>query len=384
MSDKITFSRNKTIFLSVILISFVFGFLEIASYFYISKYSETGAFDNRQVNNIFHPFRGWQAPENERIKISKPFFNYSDEKFVETDKDGRVDTPLHYENPDIKIAILGGSTVFGVGSSSNATTVPASLEQQIFDKFEIKAEVTNLGVRGYNSFQELMTLHEYLLKNSADIVIALSGINDAKYASENDDIQYSLIQREVFDASVPLVRKAQRQQPIIINPAGYLRKISSFIDLSFRVLYQIIGQPTYYKSKKHEENNMDFANISKASEISIRNYKMMQTLTESIDGKFIFALQPSSYSWIRFPGNIDYVKKNIEYFTKNRMYMTSFFDALARPAGNLNILDLRTVMDDIEAAPYADSVHYTDLGAQRIADVLSDHLKPLMEQFLKR
>jgi hypothetical protein len=60
------------------------------------------------------------------------------------------------KNPKIRIAVLGGSSIFGVGSTSNATNIPSQIESKLNNKYKIKAEVTNLAVRGYNSFQELI------------------------------------------------------------------------------------------------------------------------------------------------------------------------------------------------------------------------------------
>ena len=214
---KIKMTIRRTVLFSLLVLILFFGVLETVSYFLISNFAETSTFSNRQINNIFHPYRGWVAPKSSKIKTSKPFFEYPSETFVETDEHGRVITPLQFKNPDIRIAVLGGSSVFGVGSTSSANNVPSQLENKLFKNHQIKSEVINLAVRGYNSFQELVTLHEFLLSNQVDIVIALSGFNDARYARDNDDIKYSLIQRQVFDVSVPLVRKAQRQQPIVLN-----------------------------------------------------------------------------------------------------------------------------------------------------------------------
>ena len=144
-----------------------------------------------------------------------------------------------------------------------------------------------------------------MLNNKVDIIIAVSGFNDAKFGLVNDDIKYSLIQREVFDVSVPLVRKAQRQQPIVVNLEGYLREFSYLMDIGFRILYRVIGQPNY---PVEHQNYIDIDNIPQRVKISIRNYQMMKKLAETTGAYFIFALQPSAYSWSKFPGNVSYLK----------------------------------------------------------------------------
>ena len=373
-------TKRRTVFFSLLILILFFGVLETVSYFLISNFAETGTFSSRQINNIFHPYRGWVPPKNAKIKTSKPFFEYPNETYVQTNQYGHVITPLQVKNPEIRIAVLGGSSVFGVGSTSNATNIPSQLESKLNNKYKIKAEVTNLAVRGYNSFQELVALHEFLLNNKVDIVIAVSGYNDAKFGLDNDDIKYSLIQREVFDVSVPLVRKAQRQKPIAVNLEGYFREFSYLMDIGFRILYRVIGQPNF--PVKHQ-NNIDIDNIPERVEISIRNYQMMKKLAETTGAYFIFALQPSAYSWSKFPSNVSYLKNRIDEERINRIYMNRFAELLSKSSESLNIIDLRSLMNDMTTRPYVDSIHYTNAGAERIADFLSNHVQNLVKTNIK-
>ena len=377
---KMKMTIRRTVFFSLLIFVLIFGVLETVSYFLISSFAETGTFSNGQINSIFHPYRGWETPKNAKIKTSKLFFEYPNETFVETDEHGRAITPLQSKNPDIKIAILGGSSVFGVGSTSNATNIPSQIESKLNNKYKIKAEVTNLAVRGYNSFQELVTLHEFLLNNKVDIVIAVSGYNDARFGLDNDDIKYSLIQREVFDVSVPLVRKAQRQEPIVLNLEGYFRSFSYFIDIGFRILYRVIGQPN---SPVERQNYIDIDNIPQRVKISIRNYQMMKKLAETTGAYFIFALQPSAYSWSKFPGNVSYMKNRIEGEKINQIYMNRFAELLSKSSESLNLIDLRSLMNDMMTSPYVDSTHYTDGGAEKIADFFSNHVQALVKTIIE-
>jgi len=377
---KMKMTTRRTVFFSLLILILFCGVLEIVSYFLISSFAETGTFSSRQINSIFHPYRGWVAPKNAKIKTSKPFFEYPNETYVQTDQYGHVITPLQVKNPEIRIAVLGGSSVFGVGSTSNATNIPSQLESKLNNKYKIKAEVTNLAVRGYNSFQELVTLHEFLLNNKVDIVIAVSGYNDARFGLTNDDIKYSLIQRKVFDVSVPLVRKAQRQQPIVVNLGGYLREFSYLMDIGFRILYRVIGEPN--QLVKHQ-NNINTDNIPQRVKISIRNYQMMKKLAETTGAYFIFALQPSAYSWSKFPGNVSYLKNRIEEERINRIYMNRFAESLSKSSESLNIIDLRSLMNDMTTRPYVDSIHYTNDGAEKIADFLSNHVQNLVKTIIK-
>ena len=353
-----------------------FLFLEGVSYLLIAKYAETGTFSERTINSVFHPFRGWVTPKNSLVKTSKPFFGYSKKTFVETDGDGWVVTPLSLEKPSIKIAILGGSSVFGVGSTSSAATIPSQLEYLLYHKFGVRSEVTNLGVRGYNSFQELVTLNEFLLTKKVDLVITLTGFNDAKISFDNDNIIFSLLPRHVFEVSVPLVRKAQKQQPVILNVEGFLRQHSYFFDISFRLLYRIIGQPNQLISRNFKE---DFESIEKRADITYRNYRMMKVLAEAAGAKFIFALQPSAYHLSDYPRDIAYLKNNLDGHKLRKKYIKKFLDILALRCADLNLYDLRGVLNDLQEKPFVDSIHYTDKAAAYLGDKLATHVTKLFK-----
>ena len=83
------------------------------------------------------------------------------------------------------------------------------------------------------------------------------------------------------------------------------------------------------------KNNIDIDNIPQRVKISIRNYQMMKKLAETTGAYFIFALQPSAYSWSKFPGNVSYLKNRIEEERINRIYMNRFAESLSKSSKSL-------------------------------------------------
>ena len=81
-----------------------------------------------------------------------------------------------------RIAMLGGSTTYGWGASSDETTIPALLEQYLRSSGLESLQVINAGVPGYISTQDLMQLQSQVLPLEPDIVILYTGVNDARYA----------------------------------------------------------------------------------------------------------------------------------------------------------------------------------------------------------
>jgi hypothetical protein len=113
-----------------------------------------------QVNNPFHPYLGYVHAPNITFEISK---GLSRKMSVATDENGYSITPSYsHVDPDITIIVTGGSTIFGVGSSDNSTTVPSILERLINQRLNKRAEVVNLALRGGQSFQEMLLVDPFL------------------------------------------------------------------------------------------------------------------------------------------------------------------------------------------------------------------------------
>ena len=80
-----------------------------------------------------------------------------------------------------RIFMVGGSTMFGAGASSDEATIPGML-QKIFDSDSSvqKIEVINAGFSGGNSNTELNLIKQKLVHYQPDLVIVYDGLNDLK------------------------------------------------------------------------------------------------------------------------------------------------------------------------------------------------------------
>ena len=79
-----------------------------------------------------------------------------------------------------RIFVIGGSTTYGSGSSSDAATIPGFL-QELFDNSEIskKIEVINAGIEGSTSIEDIYRIKNVLIDLEPDIVVLYQGNNDA-------------------------------------------------------------------------------------------------------------------------------------------------------------------------------------------------------------
>ena len=78
-----------------------------------------------------------------------------------------------------RIAVLGGSTAWGYGSSSDNTTVPGYLQAYFAERRpDLTIEVVNAGQPGYVSTQELIFFQRVIAPLEPDLVLLFDGYND--------------------------------------------------------------------------------------------------------------------------------------------------------------------------------------------------------------
>jgi hypothetical protein len=205
-------------FLFICLLVFIpLVIMELFSFAYIKLTSEKGTYRNRvnQVDNPYHPYLGYVHAPNSTYDISKAT---SGEGTLVTDENGYSVTPaFSYANPEITVAITGGSTIFGVGSSDNSTTVPSILEKLINERLKVQAEVVNLALRGSQSFQEMLLVDRFLAEKKADFVLAITGRNDASQAIEEPTVEGAFLKKHIWDNAVTLVHRAEKGDLMVIG-----------------------------------------------------------------------------------------------------------------------------------------------------------------------
>ena len=77
--------------------------------------------------------------------------------------------------------MVGGSTMFGAGATSDETTIPGYLQHLLSEKdFEFDIEVINSGIQGADSNTELNLIEQKLVTLSPDLIIIYDGWNDLR------------------------------------------------------------------------------------------------------------------------------------------------------------------------------------------------------------
>ena len=89
--------------------------------------------------------------------------------------------PIEKLDSTYRIFMLGGSTMFGYGATSDETTIPGYLQELFYrDYEEYDIQVINSGIQGADSFDELNLIKTKLLNYSPDMIIIYDGWNDLR------------------------------------------------------------------------------------------------------------------------------------------------------------------------------------------------------------
>ncbi|MBF0193630.1 MAG: SGNH/GDSL hydrolase family protein [Magnetococcales bacterium] len=370
---------------------------ETFSYFVIQRYSNT-------TGNPYHPYLGWTVKTN-AVRNSGTHCQHLETLStgkISTDEEGRSITPLSYDNPDVKLVITGGSTMFGIGSTDNATTASSLLEKIIFEKKGLKAEVYNLGVSGYQSFNEMLTLHRFFKYQDADFVLAISGRNDSQYAFDEQDIRSASLINSVWDKARIINQLEERHNPVYVGlrlVGLYLRSYSYSVQLLdktihlIRLKYASIGQHESLKGsilKDAAQQRSDlFDNIPKRAEITSQNYSMMNTLSNENNAKFLMLLQPTTFTKKHLT-NEEVKCSESRVHGPDRMsnkvlkiYESEFYKYFKTIKKSYIYHDHSEIMNNEKETAYIDMAHYNDLGALRVAQSAYGVLEPMLNDFIK-
>ena len=99
------------------------------------------------------------------------------------------DFSIEKSNSSYRIFMLGGSTMFGHGATSDKTTIPGYTQEFFENDFEeYNIQVINSGIQGADSFDELNMIKTRLLDYSPDMMVIYDGWNDLRENNSADTI----------------------------------------------------------------------------------------------------------------------------------------------------------------------------------------------------
>ena len=187
---------------------------------------------------------------------------------------------IEKDNSTYRIFMLGGSTMFGHGATSDETTIPGYLQESLQNEYEeYNIEVINSGIQGANSFDELNLIKTRLLDYSPNLLIIYDGWNDLRENNSSDTIYNNwnsmckLGQENEIDVMVAL-------QPI----AGFSAKPLTAQEMEFA------------KNGKDYENNLLIDSYKKYDAYT-KNLEKLDSCKVSLNLRDIFDNETSPIYW---------------------------------------------------------------------------------------
>ena len=259
-----------------------------------------------------------------------------------------------------RIFIVGGSTVFGSGSTSDDTTIPSFLQK----KFESihngkKIEILNAGIGSAYSYSEKYLIENDLMKFQPDLIIIYSGGNDA---NNRYGVEYTV-------PGLPI-----SQLTPYVEQTDFVGSVKKFIkEINYRspfVLMKIYtGMEQNFTPSKSTTNQVQELWTTRMGEICKAN--------NDVGIKTVILVQPMLGS-----GNKQLSTDEKILLEYSGAYMEDSIDILNKMAGSLveleNIChgtyDLRMIFDDVKEPLLFDHMHVTDLGNEIVAEEIYEIL----------
>lgn len=250
-----------------------------------------------------------------------------------------------------RIFVVGGSTAFGAGAGSNETTVAGFLERELNASGQPDGrqfEVVTAAACAWASAQERIVIENWLVDFQPDVVIALSGHNDAFWSAQNRNVNWFRgFQEEYFFT--------------LINAA-----VSQHQGRTFAAEIARDRQP---------------ADAATSTARLVRNARGSARALEAVGAQYAFALQPilSCSNKPRTPR-----ETQAPSLAKEADLIARFADfrrgLAAEQGGNFHYWDLSPIFDqcDGQSEVFLDGCHFGDRGHEQIALALSRLLAPLL------
>jgi lysophospholipase L1-like esterase len=264
------------------------------------------------------------------------------------------------ENPDYRIFVIGGSTTFGVGTTTDNETIPSHLQQIITKNFsEKRIEVINAGIPMAYSNPEKYLIENTLLKYEPNLLIIYDGWNDIErdyeqYDNSIDPNFMYLIVQEIFrmDISTP------------------------------KVLLK------WYFNYKHDTVDTIVFNSEKINQkvsLWVNSWENICGLQKKHDFKTIIFLQPLLGTGNKELSNEEQ-EHAIYYDVKVR---NQNYELYANALDKIDLtctasFDLRNGFDSHPETIYFDSGHVGDKGNEIIAEKIYEKMLPIMIKDIKK
>lgn len=321
-------------------------------------------------------------------------------------RDGVIDQVPDDET--IRIFMMGGSTLYGIGSGhpylrtpalQNSETISHFLEMALNEEFvggrsRLNIEVVNAGVVAYQSFQHVTYILESLYEYEPDIILFLDGHNDFY------NVGVVNLWNEYGYSSWSMVEALNGRYPFFSLSVG-IRPLGTH-SYVFRLLEKVLFE-LYQRTegRRHTFWRVDLEALGNNPETGLRaaaepgfmlNYTIIKTLGEYHDFDLHVFLQPEIvFEEPHLLSNEDYTTREItinhypERLTETMLAFRPLFGQLFEEIG-VPFTDIGSIAAPGSAGEtlYTDYCHLTAQGSRVVAERMLPVVRAMIEERLRK
>ncbi|MEE2746189.1 MAG: SGNH/GDSL hydrolase family protein [Pseudomonadota bacterium] len=306
-------------------------------------------------------------------KIEKPNILKRTEFVFAEGHEHSISRTNNYDNGEVRIFIIGGSTASGAGASSKSNTWSSLLEQNLKDRIKHNIVVFNAAVGSYATCQERLCLELAVLPRKPDMVIMLNGQNDVEQPLSGNT--------RPGDPPTTGLMYANLYHPIT----------RSFLEKSAVLRYLAHSNYVMAGAKNRQRNLGDPQRIDLlVGGIISTYYDNMAAMYDRCKGLNIDCigfLQPNRSLTQLSQGNSDQIAETDAYMGElYRAWRSAYIGITTKmiqsPYQN-QFVSLENLMNSYEiSSVYLDSCHFTDGGQEICAKAIGETIIPRLEKLI--
>lgn len=295
------------------------------------------------------------------------FESYESETINWDPIEGRF-TPDSSNDPEFVVAVIGGSSAFGIGQADTETLSNALAHR--LRQHGLKVRVKNLGVIAWTSFQAAKDLRSRFENGEKyDLVVAYTGFNDLALGSASRRVPETLLTGSLYPSSGVMQSWADR--------SALARLLGREPTVRKPVVWRTMSRSFFYP-----EAPEDSSRASSMADDALYNleagFNAIKDASDENKTEFLWVMQPNWFE-SRVPksqlgyGGIGEFER--EFIGDNWAAIQEQF--LKRNSSE-NIFDVRRVFDDTPC--WIDFVHTRGVCSQMMADALVPSVRTILEE----
>lgn len=268
----------------------------------------------------------------------------------------------------LKIFMLGGSTMWGEGASDEFT-IPSLVSKKLANRVATGVWVTNFGESGYVSTQEFVALMLELQRgNVPDLVVFYDGVNDTSSAF------YSGV------AGIPL-NESHREREFNLRHhlnwrEGFVERLTLY-DLGRRAV-QLFGGRRGRRFPGEDVSRTE-VRANAVVDVYLHNVDMVNTLARRYGFQAVFLWQPTLLTEKHLSEQKRQVyERSLARVIRSAPLFREVYKVLGarlKAAGVHNVYDLSGVFDVDDGSPFYDPFHLTEAGNETVAEAVAQILQ---------